>query len=558
MNVARIRRSRALICAVACGLLAAAGMCAIVAAGPDRALASHLIEDTVVALAWAALATLCAVRGRPAAVVLTIAVAWGVSAATNGWALLGVPSSVASAWVSTCAWAIAVGLSYTVGVLHVLPRRSPRAFRGAAVFSVALMTSGFATLPAVTIEDGVAFPNPLALPFSDILAAGGVLATVVTAFAAGAVLAMQATSPSRRRRLIPVVAAAITGMVGLGVGGLANEWAPLVQVLTVPLLPVAIAVSSSPLIPRALRAVSAQLDGAADPLSALAATLTQISRDVGLAGLAIEVDDVVVASVGPVGPEKLLLMHMGRLEGHLRTPRLADDELIEVSSVTASIAAVLCSARLVEEVRRSRAELTVARAEERRKLRRDLHDEVGPLLAAVLTHADVAELALDRSPERTRDSLTKARAAGVDAVVALRRVVRDLGPAAVDDLGLRGALEELAFHLSGGSTAVSATAAAVPAMPAAVEIALYRIAAEAATNALRHASPSVVGIRLCAADGGVLLTVADDGRGFDRSVVDAGVGLASMQNRAAELDGELIISTGATGTTVSARIPVSV
>ncbi|MBO0909676.1 sensor histidine kinase [Arthrobacter sunyaminii] len=555
MNQPTARRLRALTGPTVCILLTVGAAGAVVVVGPERALTSNLVQDTVAALSWTVLAAIWTVRGRPAGAVLTIAAAWSVAAATGGLAVAGSPLSVTAGWICTWAWGSAVGLSYTLGVLRAARWRSSSRLKLAAVLSTAVMALGFATLPTVTVEEGVEYPNPLELPFSPALSLTGVLLTACTAFAAAAFLALQLTSPARRRQALPVLIAAIAGLAGIAVGAAANEWSPLIQVLTLPLLPIALSLTTIGTGSRTLRSVGPQLDGAADPSSALNTTLAEVARDLGVSGLAIKVGENVVASVGDPGHHRVTLLHLGRLEGFLFTPKLAGDAAEEIDAVSPSIAAVLSSARLAADVRRSRAELAVAREEERRRVRRDLHDEVGPLLAAVIAQTDVAGLALDRSPEHARESLDKARTAGSEAVTALRRISRDLHPVAVDTLGLAGALNELAFRLS-GLTSVRVTAMAAASLPAAVEVAVYRLAAEAAGNAVRHAGASAVDIRLTVDRDALHLDVVDDGTGFDPTQPSAGVGLASMHQRVAELNGELSITSSSAGTAVRARIPV--
>ncbi|WP_104162042.1 sensor histidine kinase [Arthrobacter sp. ZGTC212] len=555
MNQPTARRLRALTGPTVCFLLTVGAAGAVVVVGPERALTSNLVQDTVAALSWTVLAAIWTVRGRPAGAVLTIAAAWSVAAATGGLAVAGSPLSVTAGWICTWAWGSAVGLSYTLGVLRAARWRSSSRLKLAAVLSTAVMALGFATLPTVTVEEGVEYPNPLELPFSPALSLTGVLLTACTAFTAAAFLALQLTSPARRRQALPVLIAAVAGLTGIAVGAAANEWSPLIQVLTLPLLPVALSLTAVGTGSRTLRSVGPQLDGAADPSSALNATLAEVARDLGLSGLAIKVGENVVASDGDPGHHRVPLLHLGRLEGFLLTPKLAGDAAEEIDAVSPSIAAVLSSARLAADVRRSRAELAVAREEERRRVRRDLHDEVGPLLAAVIAQTDVAGLALDRSPERARESLDKARTAGSEAVTALRRISRDLHPVAVDTLGLAGALNELAVRLS-GLTSVRVTAMAATSLPAAVEVAVYRLAAEAAGNAVRHAGASAVDIRLTADRDALHLEVVDDGTGFDPTQPSAGVGLDSMHQRVAELNGELSITSSSAGTAVRARIPV--
>ncbi|PZU39349.1 MAG: hypothetical protein DI573_07330 [Microbacterium sp.] len=551
-----LRHPRLLLSGAAgCALLASSAVSVMVAVGPERALISHLVEGTVVALAWVALVVVCVFRQRRAGVPLGMAAAWSVSAASGGWALLGWPFAIAGAWVSVTTWAIGVGVSYTLGVLEAARWSTPRVLSVLATASALTMAFAFATLPTITVEQGDARPNPLALPLSPSLSAIGIAATAAVSFAAIATLVLGATSPARRRSTWPVVTAAILGLAGIAAGAVANQWAPLVQSLTVPLLPLAIAVTVWGSMSPGIRTANAKLDGAADPASALTATLTEIRHDLGLAGLAIEIADDVVVRVGETGEHRIPLVHLGRIEGHLIAPPLDEDAAIEVKRVGPSIAAVLASARLIEEVRRSRAELAVAREEERRRVRRDLHDEVGPLLSAVVVQSDVASLALERDPERSRRSIAGVRAAAGGAVVALRRIVRDLHPVAVDALGLVGALEELAARLS-GTTSVRVSVTPLPPLPAAVEVALYRIAAEATGNAVRHAAPATVHIDLSVKRAVITLTVSDDGTGFEPDRVTPGVGLESVRQRAAELNGTLSIHSDGAGTDVRADIPL--
>lgn len=544
-----------LLGAVGCAVLVAAALAGVVVAGPDRALISHLVEGTVAAIAWTALMVLFGFRGRPVRGILVIAVAWSVSAATGGWALLGGPSAVPAAWVSTGTWVVAAGLSFTIGLMSATRRHTSIVLTLVAVLSTATAAMGVAALPTVTVVDGESFPNAIAVPGAEVVAATGALVLFGTSFAVIAALALQATSPSRRRRILPVLAAAIVGIAGIAVGALANAWAPLVQSLTVSLLPLALAGSVLGSPSRGLRGLGTALDGAADPMSALATALDTLQRDLDLDGVAIRVEDVVLMTTGRPGDHALPLVHLSRIEGHLLVPAMDRDDADEVARVAPSIAAVLASARLIDEVRRSRTQLVIAREEERRRVRHDLHDELGPLLSAILMQADAATLALTTAPERSRRSLEKLRATGDDSILALRRIVRDLNPAAVDVLGLTGALHELAARLS-GPVAVTVTATDVTALPAAVEAAVYRVAAEAAANAVRHSAASAVGIRLAMVDGVVRLAISDDGHGFDSTQTPAGVGLASMHRRVAELDGTLRISSTSAGTVVLAELGV--
>jgi len=139
----------------------------------------------------------------------------------------------------------------------------------------------------------------------------------------------------------------------------------------------------------------------------------------------------------------------------------------------------------------------------------------------------------------------------------VRRATDDLRPAALDELGLVGSLAALADRATTGRTVVEVTAEPLPELVPAVEVACYRIAAEAVANAVRHAGASTV--RVCVAvDGGTLrLEVTDDGRGLPERPRPEGLGLSSMRRRADEIGGRLVVDAAApTGTRLLAELPV--
>jgi signal transduction histidine kinase len=143
-----------------------------------------------------------------------------------------------------------------------------------------------------------------------------------------------------------------------------------------------------------------------------------------------------------------------------------------------------------------------------------------------------------------------------DAVTEVRHIVEGLGPLSLDELGLAGAIERFG-SADGDSPHVSVEVdRPLPALPAAVEVAAYRIAAEAVTNAVRHADAAVIQVAVRLRDGSVEVAARDDGRGFGAEVI-AGLGLQSMHERAEEVGGRLELdSMTAGGTSVVARLPV--
>lgn len=251
---------------------------------------------------------------------------------------------------------------------------------------------------------------------------------------------------------------------------------------------------------------------------------------------------------------------VGRLLVDSRGPAdpLSDADLRLLDDLTRQIGVAAHASLLTEDLRASRERLVTAREEERRRLRRDLHDGLGPALSAIGMRAEAAETLVHHDPAQAERLLAELRAEVAAAVVDIRRLVDGLRPPAIDELGLVGALRLAADRLSAaGSPDLSIEADGPLAdLPAAVEVAAYRIATEAMTNAARHAGAAHCAIRLI---GGTDLTVVveDDGRGLPVDRRD-GVGLASMQERAAELGGECLFEPlPGGGTRVLARLPLA-
>ena len=233
-----------------------------------------------------------------------------------------------------------------------------------------------------------------------------------------------------------------------------------------------------------------------------------------------------------------------------------DRRLLDDLARQAGVAAY--AVRLTAELQRSRERLVTAREEERRRLRRDLHDELAPTLAA---------LALTAATARDRAVNDPATVALLDelygglrsAVGDIRRLVYELRPPALDELGLVAALRERAAQYTAaernGLHVVVEAPQQLPPLPAAVEVAAYRIVQEALMNVARHAEARNCCIRLALKDG-LEVEVTDDGRGLPRTH-RAGVGLRSMRERALELGGRCSIERlNGAGTRVFAWLPV--
>jgi signal transduction histidine kinase len=224
--------------------------------------------------------------------------------------------------------------------------------------------------------------------------------------------------------------------------------------------------------------------------------------------------------------------------------------------------------RLMGDLRRSRERLVLAREEERRRMRRDLHDELAPALAALALTASTAGDLIPSDPEAAAELVARLHTALRGAVGDIRRLVYDLRPPVLDELGLVAAIRERAAQYTlqpragagqNGAAGLQVEVEApesLPPLPAAVEVAAYRIVQEALMNAARHAGAQHCCIRLAVA-GDLEVEVLDDGAGIPAGH-PVGVGLGSMRERAEELGGRCVIQRRgpAGGTRVWACVPL--
>ena len=222
--------------------------------------------------------------------------------------------------------------------------------------------------------------------------------------------------------------------------------------------------------------------------------------------------------------------------------RLSPPDIAVLELLAGPLAVALHATALSAALQQSRVSIVAAREEERRRLRRDLHDGLGPALTGIAFKADAARNALPAGPARASELLGALRADTTAAITDIRRLVNGLRPPALDDLGLIGSLRQqtdrLAQRPDGSSVAVCLnTPEPLPALPAAVEVAAYRIITEAMTNAARHSGATRIDVLLAVADGdGLRIEVRDDGR-VPGPGWQPGFGLTSMRERAAELGG---------------------
>ncbi len=225
-----------------------------------------------------------------------------------------------------------------------------------------------------------------------------------------------------------------------------------------------------------------------------------------------------------------------------------DRRLLEDLARQAGVAAH--AVRLTDDLQRARERLVTAREEERRRLRRDLHDGLGPQLSSQTLTIDAARSLMRGDPDSAEVLLLDLKAQAQDAISDVRRLVYELRPPALDDLGLAGALRAAAaarYEQQGPAVAIDVREH-LPPLPAAVEVAAYRIVQEAITNVVRHAEANTcsVALEIDEEERLLRLEVRDDGRGMGESR-GTGVGLTSMRERAEELGGSFTVEEPPSG-----------
>jgi signal transduction histidine kinase len=244
---------------------------------------------------------------------------------------------------------------------------------------------------------------------------------------------------------------------------------------------------------------------------------------------------------------------VGTMRWTRRALRETDRALLE--DLAGQLGAVAHASGLLATVRAAQERLVLAREEERRRLRRDLHDGLGPTLAGLTLQVDTIRNQLTAAPATAADDLLALRGTIQETVLEVRRIVEGLRPAILDDLGLGEAVHQLAGRT--GSLAVEVRADELTRLPAAVEVAAYRIVQEGLANATRHADARNASVTLCVGPDALEVQVCDDGHGDLRLWPD-GVGLGSMRERAEEIGGSFEVrAVPGRGTTLFARLPLN-
>lgn len=326
-----------------------------------------------------------------------------------------------------------------------------------------------------------------------------------------------------------------------------------------------------------------QLENTPSPRDALDGMVATIAQTLKLPYVAIELSTgdaaQTVADIGHISGETIRfpIGYQNQIIGSIlvapRSPGepFGEKDNLLLENIAGQAGAVVQAAKLTADLQRSRQNLITAREEERRRLRRDLHDGIGPTMAGQTLKVEAAiDLILGDSPNGRQPDLEEAvkllkevKEQTQETVKNIRHIVYALRPPSLDDLGLVPAIQahidQLSVSRLGLAITLETSDQAFPRLSAAVEVAAYRIVLEAITNVIKHAHAQNCVVKLSipgSENRKLFVEIQDDGKGLPKEK-PPGVGLASIRERVEELDGSFtIVSDQINGTRVLAQIPI--
>jgi signal transduction histidine kinase len=470
------------------------------------------------------------------------------------------------------AWAVLLG-ALVAGAVYLTWRWRRAAGRGHTGLAVLTVAAWLVLLPWADVPAAGKWLEILRIPAFAVLVAVGLLrysstdidrvlgrsylwASLTTCVVAGYLLVVTLLAAVLQRAAGASLAVAASGVVALLIAPLRTRLQRSVDRLLY-------GARADPY--ASVAALSARLENNVSPDEVLPAVARTITDELRLPYAAFHLrgpgGDVAVAEHGVargdliVLPVEYLGSRVGNLvvstPGHAVALRTAERRLLADLARQAGPAAH--GVATLMELRRSRQRLVAAREEERRSLRRELHDDLGAMLTGVALGVDAARNRL-AAGSPAAEQLGRVRVVVSAAVADLRRIIDGLRPPALDEVGLVAAIRDRLLPLSTGGPHLDVVAPTLPALPPEVEVACYHVAVEAVHNAVRHAGALRVTVTLATAEGRLELAVADDGHGME-AATSHGQGLGTMRQRVEEIGGRFHMVTGAGGTTVCATLP---
>lgn len=255
--------------------------------------------------------------------------------------------------------------------------------------------------------------------------------------------------------------------------------------------------------------------------------------------------------------EQFLLVTVEDLTAHREAERVLKTERDRLTSEVEARNEAL--GRSQEELRALTANLFASQEEERRRIARELHDDIGQRLGAIEMESDQVWNRLPAEAGAARESIERIRARAAELSEDVRLMSHRLHPSVIEDLGLRPALQSLAeeFGRREDMIVTFSTRNVPESLPLDVATALYRIAQEALRNVSKHAGQTHTRVTLTGTPDAVRLQVADFGQGFDVESERHGLGLLSMEERARHLGGEVVVQSAlGEGTKITVTVPL--
>ena len=295
-----------------------------------------------------------------------------------------------------------------------------------------------------------------------------------------------------------------------------------------------------------------RLDASQPPQAILASAAETIAHALRLTYVGIEAHNgakMLIAEYGAIHDDAdvipIRLAYQGAPVGELRvTPRgkksaFQGVDLELLNELARQVAIALYATQVTAELQASRESIITAREEERRRIRRDLHDGLGPVLSALQLQLGALRALVRQDPAHAETLATELRDDLRTATAEVRRLVYDLRPPLLDEFGLAGAIRTLAASVPNLTLTVEAPEP-MPPLSAAHEVAVFRIAMEAVHNVIKHSGADCCEVTIQRADEQIILTVRDNGQGFLPGTA-GGVGFTSMRERAQELGGSISV-----------------
>jgi signal transduction histidine kinase len=311
-----------------------------------------------------------------------------------------------------------------------------------------------------------------------------------------------------------------------------------------------------------------RLETTGSPEAALREIAETVARAFRLSYVAIQLEGEPSASVSYGLPAQtvypLAMVYQGETVGRLivsgraRGEELSAKDIQVLETIARQAGAAAQTLKLTRDLQQARKQLVGAREEERRRIRRDLHDGLGPQLASQKLSLDALDRLIQTDPGAARELILELKAQSTTAIEDIRGLIYNLRPPVLDDLGLIDALREFLARFPEEQPEIRIRSETrLPALPAAVELAAYRIVQEAVNNVVRHAGAEHCDVFLFIEANHLRLDIIDDGGGMPADVHE-GIGLRSMFERAEELGGRVEFgSRSGGGIRVSAYLPLS-